>query len=266
MREQKDKYNNPTLEAHNTSYLIPEAALLWCNVPKEKVLEVLKQSTLLFPRNESDGEFVGEIWMNFEVPCLKNATETITDALAQGELPCVFDTSIPKADDGGYKFSVRHRILRRDFKKWMGKAFPDEKPAFLFDDSEREACAVNTNVYQELKKEKDDLEIQLGEGAEIINVLKEENESIKAERDSLKKEIDQAGVPSERSKITYQNLIAVLLRYIKGEIPGIDSHPSFVNESKLIGTIVENFPDTDGLSLRNLQRKFPEANRSLGSQ
>ena len=36
----QDRYNNPTLEAHHKSYFIPEAALLWCNVPKEKIPDI----------------------------------------------------------------------------------------------------------------------------------------------------------------------------------------------------------------------------------
>lgn len=70
---------------------------------------------------------------------------------------------------------------------------------------------------------------------------------------------------SERSERTYQRIIAVLLKCIEGELPGLVAHPSFASEAKLIETIVEHFPKHEGLSQRTLQRKFPEAKRALKS-
>lgn len=71
---------------------------------------------------------------------------------------------------------------------------------------------------------------------------------------------------SPRSETTYQNIIAALLDCIAGNLPSIDSHPSFPSEAKLIETIDHYFDGYSGLSKSNLSRKFPEAKRSFQSQ
>jgi len=71
---------------------------------------------------------------------------------------------------------------------------------------------------------------------------------------------------SSRSETTYQNIIAALLDCIAGNLPGIEKHPSFPSEAKLIEEIDHHFVGYSGLSKSNLSRKFPEAKRALQSQ
>ena len=125
--------------------------------PKKRFRISPKRSNLLTPHPDSPGE----VYKNYNIPCLAYATQTITKAIDDGDLPWELDHSMTTPIDGGHVLLVRKKILRRELKKWMEKNFPDEKPAFLFDDAEREAYAISTNVYQKLKKERNNLEKQL---------------------------------------------------------------------------------------------------------
>ncbi len=69
--------------------------------------------------------------------------------------------------------------------------------------------------------------------------------------------------PGIRAETTYLNIIATLLDYINGNIPGIEKHPSFSSEAKLIQDIDQFFDGYPGLSESTLSRKFPEAKRSI---
>jgi hypothetical protein len=73
---------------------------------------------------------------------------------------------------------------------------------------------------------------------------------------------------SFKAERTLLNIIAVLLEYIKGETDGIEKHPSFTTEAKLIGAIVSDYvvlrnKVNIGLSKRTLEEKFGEAKISL---
>lgn len=93
------------------------------------------------------------------------------------------------------------------------------------------------------------------------------------ERDSLRKMVDDltiklqsAGVPGERAETSYLNMIAALLDCIAGHLPGVNKHPSFESETKLIEAIDEHYRGYGGLSKSNLSRKIPEAKRNLKNQ
>lgn len=77
---------------------------------------------------------------------------------------------------------------------------------------------------------------------------------------------NDVGDLSIRAETTYLNVIAALLDCIAGNLPNIQRHPSFPSEAKLIEAIDDHFRGYAGLSKSNLQRKFPEAKRTLKSQ
>lgn len=149
----------------------------------------------------------------------------------------------------------------------MEKAFPNEKPAFLFDDIERSShTAISADAYRALKAEHDKLEKRLENAKSEFKKLRDEKDAIESERNSLKAIVDKMGAPGERAESTYQNIIAALLDFIAGKLPGIEKHPSFTNESKLIEAIDDHYRGYGGLSKSNLSRKFPEAKRALQSR
>src|SRR5690606_36431059 len=103
-----------------------EAAIRWSGLTRfeSRILKTLSDKALPghhdFPR-----------W-----PMLRLNTERIFDALVNGELPygkagiTCEDPSL--LDDPG--LTVRHV----DLKAWMVRFYPDQRPAFLFDDIERQ--------------------------------------------------------------------------------------------------------------------------------
>jgi hypothetical protein len=73
---------------------------------------------------------------------------------------------------------------------------------------------------------------------------------------------------SLKAERTYQNIIAVLLEYIKGDITGIKPHPSYSSEAELIKIIESEYTKKledkyTGLSKRSLENKFATAKKSL---
>ena len=255
-----DSYTNATLEADCASYFIPEAALLWCNVPEEKIPYIIERSIPLTPHPDSPGE----VWMNHNISCLKDATQKITNAIDDGDLPWELDHSMTTPIDGGHRLPVRKRILRRELKKWMSHKFPDDKPAFLFDDAESNTnSAISADVHRALEAERDDLGKRLEKADEANQKLKEGNESAEAERDSLKKRLAELDEPSDQSKKTYLNIIAALLGCVRGKPSGLAEQIPFDTDGKLIKEIAKFYRGYYGLSESTLSHKFPKARRSL---
>ncbi len=98
------------------------------------------------------------------------------------------------------------------------------------------------------------------------SVLVVRTKSLVALQEQLSEDFEQPKEMSLRSETTYQNIIAALLDCISGNLPGVEKHPSFPSEAKLIEAIDHHFDGYSGLSKSNLSRKFPEAKRALQSQ
>lgn len=98
------------------------------------------------------------------------------------------------------------------------------------------------------------------------SVLVVRTKSLVALQEQLFEDFERPKEMSPRSETTYQNIIAALLECIAGDLPGIVKHSSFPSEAKLIEAIAHHFDGYNGLSKRNLSKKFPEAKRSLNSQ
>ena len=246
----------PELKASYDIYTIPRAAALWCGVPEHKVEEIIQESKLFSTQGKANC-----IWVHPKFECLGIRSRAISVAVGTYLLRCV-NPDGSGVDRCAELHPEDRYILGRDLKNWMESTFPNDKPAFLFTDSELNSYAIKTNVYQKLKKERDNLEKQLEEASEVVNVLKKENESIKAERDSLQVELTKMDL-NPRSKMTYLRTIAALLECILGKAPGIEKHPSFANQSKLIDLIDSRYSEYGGISKSTLSHMFPEAKRSL---
>jgi len=255
-----EKDNCAAMKAHYAVYSIPEAAALWCGVPEEQVPAILSEIKQLSPTGLGRS-----IWTHHAVQCLEPRSRAIAEAIEDGSLPHGREDG--QTVDGDHVAYERRHFFGRDLRKWMEKAFPNEKPAFLFDDIERNThSAISADAYRALKAERDNLQKRIDKATETYKELRQGKESIEAERDSLKAMVEKIGTPGERAETTYQNIIAALLDCIAGNLPDIEKHPSFPSEAKLIEIIDEHFSGYGGLSKSNLSRKFPEAKRTLQSQ
>ena len=252
--------NCAAMKAHYAVYSIPQAAALWCGVPENQVEQIVEEATAL-----SHSGLGRSIWTHPGVPCLEPRSRAIAEAIEDGSLPHGREDGQTVTDD--HVAYERRHFFGRDLRKWMEKAFPNEKPSFLFDDIERSShTAISADAYRALKAEHDKLEKRLENAKSEFKKLRDEKVAIESERDSLKAIVDKMGAPGERAESTYQNIIAALLDCISGNLPGIDKHPSFTSEAKLIEAIDDHFRGYGGLTKSTLSRKFPEAKRALQSR
>ncbi|MDP8287016.1 MAG: hypothetical protein RAP03_10065 [Candidatus Electryonea clarkiae] len=259
--QQKWKNDNcEAMKAHYAVYSIPKAAALWCGVPENQIEKILKEATQIHPTG------LGRcIWEHPDVPCLEYRSRAIAEATEDGSLLHGREDGEPIS--GEHVAYERRHIFGRNLRKWIEEKFPNDKPAFLFDDIERSThTSISADAYRALKAEHDKLDKRLENAKSEYIKLREEKDAIKDERDSLLATVAKSGLPGDRAETTYQNIIAALLDCIAGNLPGAEKHPSFPSEAKLIEAIDQHFDGYSGLSKSNLSRKFPEAKRALQSQ
>ena len=71
-------------------------------------------------------------------------------------------------------------------------------------------------------------------------------------------------VGSTREESSNLRIIAVLLRIIKGEMTGMKKHPDYTDEAPMILDMEAEFSNkNEGLSKRNLEKRFAEAKQAL---
>jgi len=69
----------------------------------------------------------------------------------------------------------------------MEKAFPNEKPSFLFDDIEKNShSAITADSYRSLKADRDALQKRVDKAVDEFKILRQEKETIELERDALR--------------------------------------------------------------------------------
>jgi len=140
------------MKAHYAVYSIPQAAALWCGAPENQVEQIVKEATAL-----SHSGLGRSIWTHPGVPCLEPRSRAIAEAIEDGSLPHgQEDGQTVTGNTGNHVAYGRRYFFGRDLRKWMEKAFPNEKPAFLFDDIERSShTAISADAYRALKAEHD---------------------------------------------------------------------------------------------------------------
>lgn len=87
--------------------------------------------------------------------------------------------------------------------------------------------------------------------------------AISALVDNLQSETEKPKTLSQKEDTTYQNIIVALLDCINGDVSGIEKHPSFKNQSKLIEVIADQYQGYAGLSKRTLEDKFAKAKKKF---
>lgn len=257
--------NNPwetescaAIQAHYAVYSVAQAAALWCGVPEEQLSIVIKEAEQLSTSGSGRG-----IWTHPTVPCLKPRSRAITEAIEDGSLPHGREDG-QTVPSGEYVAYERRYFFGRDLRNWMEKAFPNEKPAFLFDDIERNThTAISADAYRALKADRDALQKRIDKATESYKALRQEKETIEGERDSLKAIVNNQAAPGERAETTYQNIIGAMLSLMLGKSPGGQAHSIFTNQATIIQALLSHHEGKQGIAARTLEEKFAEAKRSL---
>ena len=229
-----------------------EAALRWCGLinHEEMIIKTLK------------GEAIPPFGAFPQWPCLRANTEKILDAIANREIPHGRDGK--NVGDNDHVAPARLTVRHTDLRAWMDRYYPDQKPAFLFDEVERNTHrAINADSFRALQADRDALAASVEKARLWGNEIREELNKVKAERDELLAQSASGREPNARAESTYQTIIAALVSLMLDKTPAGKKHSVFDSQAAIIEALVTHNPGAPGLSVRNLEAKFAEARRAL---
>jgi len=217
-----------------------EAAIRWCGLIAHEAEILMQLDNDCIPKT---GQFP-------QWPCLQANTEKILDAIMNGDIPYGRDGQTVAAREhvARSRLTVRHTDLR----EWMAKHYPDQKPAFLFDEIERKThAAINADAFMALQADRDAARAELEKAKALAADAIREMDALRAERDSLRAMVDKGLTPTERN--TLLTIIAALCDYsaIKTDDRGAASQIARLTEE--IGATVSD--DT----VRRFLRMIPDA-------
>jgi hypothetical protein len=228
-----------------------DAALRWCNL--------IRYETQIVQAAWSCPEKLATLFPQW--PGLHAATEKIYDAVRNGELPygCL-GISVPR---GSYVEPFQLTIRHSDLRHWMQVYYPDHKPGFLFESGRDAHEKVSFGTFLALQADRDTLLRELNTLQHHLQDILVDLRAIGLERDDLKAVVKTHGQLSERSELTYQNIIGVLLNLFLDQSPAGNPLSVFKSQSAIVDAVIARHQDVPGLSKRTLDEKFAAANRSL---
>lgn len=231
-----------------------EAAIRWCGLIAHEGEILGNLGTDIIPKS---GQF--PMWK-----CLQANTEKILDAIENRDIAYGRDgkTVTPGEPVAAARRTVRHT----DLKQWMTTHFPDQKPAFLFDEIERKThAAVNIDSFQALQVDRDAARAELAVATRWADDYVGKHKAAVAELDSLRAAANKGVDPGPRSEATYQSIIGGLIDLMLGKTPAGKPGSVYMSQAAIIDALSIKFENVPGMSKRNLELKFAEARRMIGS-
>ncbi|WP_448125426.1 hypothetical protein [Pseudomonas veronii] len=237
---------------HSKTFYRPiDAALRWCNLIhyEAQIVQAAwscpEKLATLFPQ-----------W-----PGLHAATEKIYDAIRNGELPYGnLGISVPR---GSYVEPYQLTIRHSDLRHWMQVYYPDQKPGFLFESGRDAHENVSIGTFLALQADRDTLLRERNTLQHHLQDILVDLRAIGLERDDLQAMVKTHGQLSERSELTYQNIIGALLNLFLDQSPAGHPLSVFKSQSAIVDAIIARYSEVPGLSKRTLDEKFAAANRNL---
>ena len=146
-----DKYDRKSCCALEKPFYNPvEAAIRWCGLIHEEA-NIL--GTLIAGEIPKTGQFP-------QWPCLQANCEKIIDAIINGGIP--YGRNGVTVREGDQVTPSKRTVRHTDLREWMVKNWPDQKPAFLFDEIERKThAAINTDSFLALQADRDSLKARI---------------------------------------------------------------------------------------------------------
>jgi len=177
----EDGYNPKSCNALEKPFYRPvEAAIRWCGL-------IAHEAQILMHIGEDGIPKTGQFpqW-----PCLQANTEKILDAIMHGNIPHGRDGRTVAENDHVAK--ARLTVRHTDLREWMAKHYPDQKPAFLFDEIERKThAAINADAFQALQVDRDVARAELEQAKAWAAKTISEMDAMRGERDSLRAMVDK---------------------------------------------------------------------------
>jgi FtsZ-binding cell division protein ZapB len=240
------------VQAYFTVYPVPVAAALWCGIPPEDVEESLSIST-----QSSRG-----VYKHPYIRCLEPRCRAIHDAIEKGLLPCSRENGKVVEE---HVANERRHVSRQHLKDWIAAQFPSDKPAFLFDEIERNThAAISADSFRALQADRDALKARVEKAAEEYRKLRSERDALVAERDALAEQIKNPQDPGPRAQTTYLNIIGAMVAVVLGKSPAGKPNSVFNSQSAVIDQVLAHYDGKPGISRRSLEEKFAEGKKSLG--
>ena len=240
------------VKARYAIYSIARAAALWCGVTEEVIEQVLEESS---PISETG---LGRCIVSHpHASCIEPRCQAIAQAIEEGLLPHCRENG-KQVDAGEHAAYERWHVTGRALKKWISEEFPNDKPAFLFDDIERNShSSISADAYRTLTAERDALKIRVDNAIEKFKSLRQEKESIEAERDALQSIINKKEALKKSLSTKERNTLLVIIAALCKET-GIDHTQRGV--ACAIQNLTENIgsPITDD-TIRNVLKQINEA-------
>ncbi|MDQ0654945.1 hypothetical protein [Pseudomonas cedrina] len=203
-----------------------EAALRWCNLIHHE--PELLNAAWLQPNN------LTQLFRRW--PSLQAAIEQIDDALRNGELPygCL-GISVPL---GSYVEPSQLTIRHADLLHWMQIYHPDQKPSFLFGSDRNIREKVSIGTFLALQADRDTLLRELNTLQKSLRDILVDLRAVGLERDELKAMVKTNGQLSERSELTYHNIIGALVSLLLDHSPAGKPLSVFTNQAAIVDAIV----------------------------
>lgn len=240
------------VQAYFTVYPVAVAAALWCGIPPEDIEESLSIST-----QTSRG-----VYKHPYIRCLEPRCRAIHDAIEKGLLPCSRENGKVVQE---HVANERRHVSRQHLKDWIAAQFPSDKPAFLFDEIERNThAAINADSFRALQADRDALKARVEKAAEEYRKLRSERDILIAERDALAEQIKNPQDPGPRAQTTYLNIIGAMVAVVLGKSPAGKPNSVFNSQSAVIDQVLAHYDGKPGISRRSLEEKFAEGKKSLG--
>ncbi|EMZ5628119.1 protein kinase [Enterobacter kobei] len=249
-----DKENCEPFQRYFAYYTVEQMAMLWCGIEPHDFSEVIGECT--YPRRA--------IPQHPYISCLEFRAAAIMDSIEAKELAVGRDGRCHAISDD-HVAPERRTVLLKDFKEWLIKTFPNEKPKLIFDDIERNThSSITVEVYQTLLADRDHLQVRINKAEEVFREQKRRIESLEGENASLKNMVEKGvGGMDGRSERSYLNVIGGLISIMLSKSPGGQRYSIFDNQSAIIQTLLGHYVGKYGISDTNLEKKFAEANRSI---
>lgn len=187
------------VQAYFTVYPVPIAAALWCGIAPAEVQENLDMST----------QTARGVYKHPYIPCLEPRCRAIHDAIDKGLLPYSRENGKVVEE---YVAVERRHVSRQHLKDWIAAQFPSDKPAFLFDEIERNThSAINKDAYQALQADRDALRARLEKAADEYRKLRTERDELITEKEKLVDQLRPEKDLGLRAETTYLNIVGGLV-------------------------------------------------------
>jgi hypothetical protein len=245
-------YEKNTVNPHAKLFYRPlDAAIRWCNL-------MAYETQIL----ESAWDCPNLLSATFpQWPCLHANLERILDAIRNKELRYgALGTTVTSGTPVDPRLlTIRHS----DLKRWMLHHHPDQRPSFLFGPVAANQEAIYYSTYLILQADRDALRIQLNAAEAKLQSLIGELKTAGLERESLRILAENKQHLSDRSKLSFLNVIGALVNIMLGSSTAGRRHSIFDSQASIVDSITAHYGGVAGLSKRSLDEKFAAGKRSL---